>query len=76
MSTLPEKEELEDISVNFYEPLPNGKKLLGMIVLYLRFRFIEIMKTTAAVKVIERLENLFSIYGYLEKLRHGNSPLF
>ena len=76
MSTKAEKEQLEDISVNFCEPLPNGKKLLGMIVLYLRFRFIEIMKTTTAVKVIERLENLFSIYGYPEKLRHDNSPLF
>ena len=47
-----------------------------MIVLYLKFRLIEIMKATTAVKVIERLENLFSIYGYPEKLRHDSSPPF
>ena len=31
---------------------------------------------TTGVKVIERLENLFSIYGYREKLRHDNGPPF
>ena len=40
------------------------------------FPFIEIMKTTTTAKVIERLENLFSIYGYPEKLRHDNGPPF
>ena len=34
------------------------------------------MKTATATKVIERLENLFSIYGYQEKLRHDNGPPF
>ena len=70
MSTLSEK-VFEEISVDFYGPLPNGEKLLSIIDLYSRFPFIEIMKTTTAVKVIERLENLFSIYGCPEKRRHG-----
>ena len=34
------------------------------------------MKRTTPVKVTERLENLVSIYGYPEKLRHDNSPSF
>ena len=34
------------------------------------------MKTTTAVKVIERLENVFAIYGYPEKLRHDKAPPF
>ena len=75
MSTLSEK-VFEEISVDFYGPLPNGEKLLSIIDLYSRFPFIEIMKTTTAVKVIERLENLFSIHDYLEKLRHDNGPPF
>ena len=75
MSTLPEK-VFEEISIDFYGPLPSGEKLLSTTDLYSRFPFIEIMKTTTAVKVIERLENLFSIYGYPEKLRHENGPLF
>ena len=73
MSTLPEK-VFEEISADFYGPLPNGEKLLGIIDLYSRFPFIEIMKTTTAVKVIGRLENLFSICGYPGKLRHENGP--
>ena len=44
--------------------------------LYSGFCFTEIMKTTTAVKVTERLENVFSIYGYPEKLRHDNGPSF
>ena len=73
MSTLPEK-VFEEISADFYGPLPNGEKLLGITDLYSRFPFIEIMKTTTAVKVIGRLENLFSICGYPGKLRHENGP--
>ena len=34
------------------------------------------MKTTTAVKVIEQLENSFSIYGYPEKLRRDNGSPF
>ena len=75
MSTLPEK-LFEEISVDFYGPLPNGEKLLSITDLHSRFPFTEIMKTTTAVKVIERLENVFSIYGYPEKLRHDNGPPF
>ena len=75
MSPLPEK-VFEEISVDFYGPLQNGKKLLSIIDLYSRFPFIEIMKTTTAVKVIERLENVFAIYGYPEKLRHDKGPPF
>ena len=74
MSTLPEK-VLEEISLDFYGPLPNGEKLISIIDLYSRFPFTEIMKTATAVKVIER-KNVFSIYGYPEKLRHDNGPPF
>ena len=66
----------EEISVDFYGPLPNREKLLSIIDLYSRFSFIEIMKTATTVKVIEQLGNLFSIYGYPEKLRHDNGPPF
>ena len=49
MSTLPEK-VFEEISIDFYGPLPNGEKLLSIIDLCSRFPFIEITKTTTAVK--------------------------
>ena len=75
MSTLPEK-VFEETSVDFYGTLSNGEKLLSIIDLYSRFPLIEIMKTITAVKVIERLENLFSIYRYPEKLRYDNGPSF
>ena len=55
MSTLPEK-VFEEISVDFYGPLPNGEKLLNIIDLYSRFPLIEIMKTTTAV-VVHFLQN-------------------
>ena len=49
VSIFPEK-VFEEISVDFYEPLPNGEKLFSIIDLYLRFPFVEMMKTTTAVK--------------------------
>ena len=70
---MPEK-VFEEIGADFYGPLPNGEKLLDITDLYSRFPFIEIMKTTTAVKVTGRLENLFSICGYPGKLRHENGP--
>ena len=72
---LPEK-VFKEISVDFYGTLPNGEKLLSIIDFCSRFPFIKIMETTTAVKVIERLENLFSINRYLEKLRHDNGLPF
>ena len=75
MSTFPEK-VFKEIGLDFYEPLPNGEKLLSIINLYSGFPFIKIMETTTAVKFIERLENLFSINGYPEKLRHENGLPF
>ena len=66
----------EEISADFYGPLPNGEKLVRITDLHSRFPFIEIMKRTTTVKVIEWLKNLFSIYGYPEKLRHDNGPPF
>ena len=75
MSTLPEK-VFKEISADFYGPLPNREELLSIIDLYLRFPFIKIMKRTTAVKFIEWLENLFSIYVYPEKLKHDNGLPF
>ena len=64
MPTSPKK-VFEEKTVDFYGPLPNEEKLLSIIDLYARF---------PAVKVIERLENLFPIYGYPQKLRYDNGP--
>ena len=64
MPTSPKK-VFEEKTVDFYGPLPNEEKLLSIIDLYARF---------PAVKVIERLENLFPIYAYPQKLRYDNGP--
>ena len=75
MSELPDG-PLDEIALDFFGPLPSGETLLVIEDLYSRFPFIEVMKTTTATSVINRLEKLFAIYGYPNKVRTDNGSPF
>ena len=75
MSELPSATWTE-ISKDFFGPVPSGEKLLVIIDLYSRFPLVEIMKKTTENSVINRLEKLFSIFRYPEKIKHDNGPPF
>ena len=75
MSQLPHG-SWEDISIDFFGPLPSGETLLVIIDLYTRFPLVEIMKTTAEYAVIKRLESIFSIFGYPCSVKRDNGPPF
>ena len=66
----------EDISIDFFGPLPLGETLLVIIDLYTRFPLVEIMKTTTEYAVIKRLENIFSIFGCPCSVKRDNGPPF
>ena len=75
MSELPSS-PWSDISIDFFGPLPTGETLLVIIDLYSRFPLVEIMKKTSEIPVINRLESIFSIFGYPESCKRDNGPPF
>ena len=60
--------------MDFYGPLPSGEKLLVVIDNFSRFPIVELMKSTTASNVISRLDKMFSIYGYPDRIRSDNGP--
>ena len=66
----------EEVAIDFFTPLPNGQKLLVLIDLYSRYPIIMYMKTTTAASVINKLENVFSMFGYPRVVRTDNGPPF
>ena len=75
MSELPES-PWTNIAIDFFGPVLSGEIFLVIVDLYTRFLFIEIMKTTTVEKFIERLEHLFSIFGYPNECKHNKCPPF
>ena len=73
MSKLPDN-AWTDLSIDFYGPLTNGKKLLVIIDNFSRFPFVKVMKSTTANIVINRLEELFITFGYPSSIRSDNGP--
>ena len=73
MSELPSK-PWEYISADFYGPAPSGEKVLIITDLYSKFPIAELMKSTNFNTVSNRLDNLFSIFGYPEKIKTDNGP--
>ena len=65
-----------ETSMDFYGPLPSGEKLLVVIDSFSRFPIVELMKSTTASNVISRLDKMFSIYGYTDRIRSDNGPPF
>ena len=75
MSKLPNA-PWEKIAIDFFGPLSTEKTLLVIIDLYTRFPVVEIMKTTNVNAVINHLERIFSMLGYLNPIIRNNSPPF
>ena len=62
-SSLP-KEVWDELSIDFFGPLPNGCELLVLIDDYSRNAMVEEIKTTAAKYVVPVLDNIFSFFWY------------
>ncbi|XP_047140939.1 uncharacterized protein K02A2.6 [Hydra vulgaris] len=75
MSNLPEH-VWDELAMDFFGPLPSGEYLFVIEDLYSRYPFVDIIKTTTASSVISKLERLFAIFGYPNKIRSDNGPPF
>ena len=60
----------------FFGLLPSGEYLFVIEDIYSRYPFVDIMKITRAPSIINKLEKLFAIFGYPNKIRSDNGPPF
>nr|XP_047125470.1 uncharacterized protein K02A2.6-like [Hydra vulgaris] len=65
MSNLPEH-VWDELAMDFFGPLPYKSSI----------PFVDIIKTTTASSVISKLERLFAIFGYPNKIKSDNGPPF
>ena len=66
----------EEIKVDFCGPFPSGHYLLVAIDCYSRFPEVEILKSTAASKVIPKLDAIFARHGIPLIVTSDNGPPF
>ena len=65
-----------EIKIDFCGPFPSGHYVLVVIDVYSRYPEIEIIKSTAAQKVIPKLDIIFARHGVPEKVTTDNGPPF
>ena len=75
MSPLPQA-QWQDLSMDFYGPLPTGELLLVIIDEYSRFPVVEIVRSTSANTVIPVLDKVLSTFGVPNVLKSDNGPPF
>ena len=68
------KQPWENTGADFYDPTPNGQKLLMILDYFSRYSIVEIMNTATASSVINRLNGLFAIYGFPNSMLTDNGP--
>jgi len=66
----------QDIATDLLGPLPSGHSILVVVDYYSRYYEYEIMNSTTADKVIDRLEEIFSRHGIPITLKSDNGPQF
>ena len=65
-----------EVKIDFCGPFPSGHYVLVVIDVYSRYPEIEILKSTAAPKVIPKLDIIFARHGIPEKVTTDNGPPF
>ena len=75
MSDLPRGPWL-NLSVDFCGLLPSGDYLLVIVDEYSRFPVVEVVPSTSAEIVIPVVNQVFSLFGYLEVVKTDNGPTY
>ena len=66
----------QDLAMDFKGPLPSGEYLLVVIDAYSRYPEVEIVGSTAAHKVIPKLDKIFATHGFPYTLKTDGGPPF
>ena len=66
----------QDLAVNLMGPLPSGHSLLVIVDYYSRFYEVEVMQSTTAENIIDRLADTFCRHGLPNTIKSDNGPQF
>ena len=66
----------QDLACDLLGPLPSGHSLLVTVDYYSRYYEVDIMQSTTAEKVIDRLDEVFSHHGLPHTIKSDNGPQF
>ena len=66
----------QDLAVDLMRPLPSGHSLLVIVDYYSRFYEVEVMQSTTAEKIIDRLADTFCRHGLPNTIKSDNGPQF
>ena len=75
MSELPDT-VWQDVSADFYGPLPTGEHLLVIVDEYSRYPVVEVMHSTSANSVIPVMDKIFSMLSIPRTVKTDNGPPF
>ncbi|RXN06658.1 putative protein K02A2.6-like protein [Labeo rohita] len=75
MSDLPDT-VWQDVSADFYGPLPTGEHLLVIVDEYSRYPMVEVIHSTSANSVIPVIDKIFSMFGIPRSVKTDNGPPF
>ena len=66
----------QDLATDLLGPFPTGESVLVVVDYYSRFYEIRILKSTTASRVIEAIDEIFSVHGLPVSLKSDNGPQF
>ena len=75
MSPLPKK-PWDELSMDFFGPLPSGDYIMVVIDDYTRYPVIEILTSITANAIVPRLDRIFAMFGIPSICRTDNGPPF
>ncbi|RUM41893.1 MAG: hypothetical protein DSY80_08160 [Desulfocapsa sp.] len=65
-----------NVCIDFCGPLPSGEYLLVVTDEYSRYPVVEIVRHTSAEVVIQRVDEMFALFGFPEVIKSDNGPPF
>jgi transposase InsO family protein len=72
---LPEK-PWQHLAIDLMGPFPSGESVLVVVDYYSRFFEVSILKSTTALDVIDKLDEIFARFGLPESIKSDNGPQF
>ena len=66
----------DELSVDFFGPLPSGDYIFVLVDDLSRFRVVEVVRSTSAEMILPKLEGILSTFGIPSVIRSDNGPPF
>lgn len=66
----------QDLAADLMGPLPSGENLLVVVDYFSRFYEVRVMRSTVSERIIDQMDDIFSVHGFPVTLKTDNGPQF